>query len=186
MNSRRMLLTVLAAFLCVLAIANTAPLYAQRAGSDASRAYKIGIVDLQRVMDNYEKRAVEVEKLEKEAEQRNKDFEEVQTDFEKELEQFAKMKDEMDEDERSEREADLDMRALKIQTEVRQAQGLLESKRRRMKRSLLKDIVKAVEEIGADGNYHLILEADPESRTGVLYHSTTLNMTQKVIDRLNG
>ena len=47
------------------------------------------------------------------------------------------------------------------------------------------DLVKAIEEVGAEGNYHLILEADPETRTGVMYHSPTLNMTQKVVDRLN-
>jgi len=157
------------------------PLHAQ----SGSGEYTIGIVELQQVMDAYNKRAVEVQKLEQEAKEYQDKFDKLQADFEETVDEFQKAKGTMSEEKRTDRELELDSRRRDIQSQVRQAEALLEGKQRRLKQSLLKDIVKAIETVGNRDNYHLILEADPESRTGVLFYSPTLNMTQKVIDELN-
>jgi hypothetical protein len=46
---------------------------------------------------------------------------------------------------------------------------------------------EAVRLIGSEGNYHLILEADPDPRSGsaVLHFSATIDITPQVIVRLN-
>lgn len=184
MNFRTGLLITALALVSVLAFSKGSPLYAQD-NADASRAYKVGVVDLQRVMDNYNKCKTEVEKLDAQVNERKKGLDALEAKFKSAAEEFAKERDSMPEEERAKREEQMDTDALSIQIELRKAQATLEGEQRRLKQSLIKDVMQVVEEIGAAENYHLILETDPETRTGVLYSSPTLNMTQKVIDKLN-
>lgn len=180
------LFTLLAAGMFALGLiaSNVCLTYAQ-GQSSAPAPYKIGIVDVQKVMDNYNKRAVEVQKLEGEVSKKKDEIEKLRATFEAELKQFQEDRTEMTPDERADREAELDSRALAVDSAIRQAEASLERQRRRLKAALITDIVDAVNKIGDQENYHLILEADPEKRTGVLYHTSTIDMTSKVIDRLN-
>jgi len=166
-----------------LVVSNVCLTYAQ--GQGAPTNYKIGIVDVQKVMDNYNKRTVEVQKLESEVNKKKTEIEKLRETFQNELKQFQEDRGTMTDDERAEREADLDNRALAVESAVRQAEASIDRQQRRLKAALIKDIVEAVNAVGAEENYHLILESDPEKRTGVLFYTTTIDMTSKVIDRLN-
>ncbi len=165
----------------VLTLSNVSSTFAQREGAD----YKIGIVDLQQVMNSYDKQTQKSEEFNKEAEKQREEIKKLKENFKEELTQFSEEQAELSEADRSEREAELDRRAWELEGEERQVEANLARKYRRLKEELLKDIVKAVDEIGSRDNYHLILEADPETRTGVLYFTPTINMTAKVIDLLN-
>lgn len=73
------------------------------------------------------------------------------------------------------------------------AQEDIDRQEKKLLREVFDEIDVAIQEVGAKQNYHLIFESgegNPTSlpgRTGsLLYHSTTLNMTQRVIDHLNG
>jgi len=182
MKYRSVLPIVLCAVLSIFALSNVGEIHAQGASSSV---YKIGIVDLQRVMDSYDKRTTEVAKLEEEVEKRKDEIEQLKQSFETELKQFRESSSELSEDERTDREAELDRRAFALEGTVRQAETGLERKRRRLKNELLKDIVAAVTEIGDSENYHFILEASPESPTGVIYYTPTTEITPKVIEHLN-
>ena len=147
--------------------------------------YKIGIVDLQKVVDGYKKQQSELDKLKAETDVVQEDLNQRKTKFEKEVEEFKKAKDGMSEDARADREAALHSQMLEIDGAFRQAEAELERKKRRLKETILKDITTAVDAIGAAENFHLILEADPETRTGVLYFATPLDITGKVSEYLN-
>ena len=103
----------------------------------------------------------------------------------KEFEAFAAERAELSEEERYDRETELDQHALRLDAQEREVRAGLDRKHRSIKSALLKDIVEAVEAIGQEEDYHLILEADPETRTGVLFHASAIDMTPKVIERMN-
>ena len=154
--------------------------------SGANDEYKIGIVDLQRVVDEYGKHKTEAAKLKTELDAAQAKIDDREAALKKAKEDYDKVRDTMAEDARAKKESELQNQLLELQSEAKKAEADLQMKQGRLRKTVLEDLVKAINEIGAAEDYHLILEADPESRTGVMYHSATLDMTQKVIDRLNG
>lgn len=185
MKSRLLSYLLAAAVVSTLLITHVCMVNAQGGETDPSRAYKIGVVDMQRVMDDYNKRKIEVGKLEKEAEELRAAFKDREEKISKAIEDFKDSSEPLNDELRTEREDELRNNMHKLESDARQADNDLKRKQRRLKDSLLKDIMRAVDEVAAAGNYHLIFEADPETRTGVLFYSTPLNMTQKVVDKLN-
>lgn len=185
MKLRLFSLAFLAILLAGYAFLNAGGTAAQTNAADASRVYKIGIVDVQAVMDGYSKREAEVAKLEQEAKQSNSEIEALQKKFQDEVDQYKKDQETLSDSARLERQESLDRQKFALEMEVRQREASLERKKLNVKKLLLDAIVKAVNEVGTEENYHLILESDPETRTGVLFYSSTLNMTQKVIERVN-
>lgn len=177
----------IAAFAVVIALGvvlgNAYTTYAQTAGE--SQAYKIGVVDLQRVTDSYTKLAGQVKEWQAEADTRSEEVRALREGLRKEVEAFAAERGELSEDERNDRETALDQHALRLDAQEREIRASLDRKHRNIKNTLLKDIVATVNAIGQEENYHLVLEADPETRTGVLYHASAIDMTSKVIERMN-
>ncbi|HIJ65585.1 MAG TPA: OmpH family outer membrane protein [Candidatus Hydrogenedentes bacterium] len=166
-----------------LLVGTTVPTSAQTA--NASGAYKIGIVDLQKTLDNYAMREEEVKKLEAEFKPREDDLAVMAEEWETKKKAYEDEKEDLTDRQREERQDELAKAYLDLQDETRRLEADFERSKRRLKTRLLKDLVKAIEQVGAEGDYHLVLEADPESRTGVMYYSPTMNITQRVIDRLN-
>jgi Skp family chaperone for outer membrane proteins len=150
-----------------------------------SDPYKIGIVDLQQAMDNYNRHKSEVEKLQVEFEKVQGTLEKSKAALDEKLKKFEEEKDGLSEDEIAERQTELQQEVITYDGDLRAAQADLNQKKARLKQSLLKDLVNVIQEVGAAEQYHLILEADPETRTGVLYHASAIDMTSKVIARLN-
>ncbi len=155
------------------------------AAQEVDNTYKIGIVDLQAVMDGYNKSKEEIKKLEAEFEGVQGKLDKMRDEFTSEKEKYQEKRDTLSPEEQAKREEELDNQLLELRTEYQRADADLERTRARLKKRLLADMVKAIDEIGAQENYHMILEADPETRTGVLYFTSRINMTQKVIDHLN-
>ena len=73
----------------------------------------------------------------------------------------------------------------KYKSEFKRLQDGIDRREKRLLESLFQEIHKAVAEVGSKGNYHLILEGGQSGRSGVLYSSSTLNMTQQVIEHIN-
>lgn len=167
---------------CILAGACTVS--AQETGAGSS-SYKIGIVDLQLIADSYDAHSGEVAALKVEVDKQNAELEKEDAALKEELAAYAGRKDGLSEDERDEEEAVLERKALAFDTKLREANAELDRKKRRLKDALIKDIVEAVTKIGEEENYHLILEADAETRTGVLFYAQAINITPRIIETLN-
>lgn len=155
------------------------------ADSAASRAYKIGIVDVNEVFNKYQKQIDERAKLveEKEGQQAKLDLldEKILAAQNTLKEKGAAMSAEDVASLRESIDADINART----TEYTRAQRDIERKENKISLAILTDIRKAVKEIGSKENYHLVLEVGLAGRTDVLYFSTRLNMTQKVLDYLS-
>lgn len=152
---------------------------------DAYAIERAGIVDVQRAIDGYNKHKAGVADLEKQAEGAEARLEFARTELDRMAEKYRQDRPGLTDEERTAREAELEEKRLSIQTQAKQATAQLERDKRILKRELLDDLVAAVDRLGRELDFDLICEADPESRTGVLYHAERIDMTQRVIDRLN-
>lgn len=182
MTSRRSILAAFAALvlMCTPALAQD------------SAAYKIGVVDLKQVFDNYKKQIDEYAKLRIERDTMQKPIDELSKAITADKDKYDKEKDKMGEDAKRALEEKIEAAVTRYKAEFERAQQDIDRKEKKLMRDLFEEIYMAIQEVGAQGDYHLIFESGDSSSVmpgrpgGLLYSSTTLNMTQKVIDHLNG
>ncbi len=167
--------------LLAIGVAAAAPAGAQNEGA----AYKIGIVDIKEVFDNYDKGHAVYAQLEKDAEANQAKVDALQQQIDKDKERYHANRDSMSEADRIALEDQINEDSVDLQAQFNKLQGEIDLKEKRALEELFEDIQKSVSEIGASGNYHLVLEAGKSNSSGVLYFSTTLNITQRVIEHLN-
>lgn len=167
-----------------MAPAGTLP-HAQSTDANDSQAYKIGVVDVNKVFNKYQKQIDERAKLviEKDEQQAKLDALQKKINDAQDL-----LKADAETLSKEEAEAIRETIGSDFDTyedEYTKAKRDIERKEAKISATLLVDVRKAVEEVGSKENYHLILEVGLASRSNVLYFSTTINMTQKIIDYLN-
>ncbi len=151
----------------------------------ANSQYKIGVVDRKQVFDDYNKQKEEWKALEAEKKDLQAEIDKLSdsiTADKKRLEEGTGMTEEQKTELRDKIESDFRM----YQTEFKRLQGEIDSKSRKFFLRMMEDIDAAIKEIGANENYHLILEGDPKvPNPSVLYYSSTIDITSKVVERLN-
>ena len=146
--------------------------------------YKIGVVDLKEVFDGYNKQKAMYQQLEAEKTQLQGEIDKLSAQITDAKERYDAQKDSMTEEARAQLEEQIEADFTDYQTKYKAHQSTISRKEERLLEELMKDIRQGVEEVGAEGNYHLVIEGGgPPS--SLLYHSSTLNMTQRVIDHLN-
>ncbi len=153
--------------------------------------YRIGVVNIKNVFDNYEKQIEEYEKLRKKRDQLQAPIDALSEQITKDKERYDEQKDAMSPEERRALEEKIEAAVTEYRTEFKRAQEDIDQQEKRLMRDLFEDIYLAIQEVGAKYNYHLIFESGGDAPSvagrpgGLLYHSTTLNMTQRVIEHLN-
>lgn len=162
------------------------------AENGTSGEYKIGVVDTKEVFDNYQKQIAEYEKLRKAKDEAQKPIDELSEQITKDRERYAAEAEEMDDDERKTLEEKIQAAETRYKAEFERAQEDISRQENKLLRDVLEDIHLAIQEVGVKYNYHLIFESAQDdasslaARTGgLLYSSTTLKITQRVIDHLN-
>lgn len=147
--------------------------------------YKIGVVNIKNVFDNYDKQKAEYKKLEDERDTRQKKIDELSDKITKAKEQYDAQKDKMSAEQLEALEDTIESDYNTYKAEFSRLQAEIDRREKKLLEDLFEDIRIAVEEVGTQGNYHLILEGGESGRTGVLYSSTTLNVTPRVIEHIN-
>lgn len=185
--SSKRIFSILLAATVALAVTPTAI-----AENGTSVAPKIGVVDTKEVFDNYDKQKVEYEALHKKRDEAQKPIDELSEQITKDRERYAAEADKMDDDVRRALEEKIQAAETRYKAEYDRAQEDINRQENKLLRGVLEDIHLAIQEVGAKYNYHLIFESAPDNASslarrtgGLLYSSTTVNMTQRVIDHLN-
>ena len=166
----------------VVACAAASPAFAQD-------GFKIGVVDMQKVMKDYNKREAKYSALEAEVKA-------LQAPIDAMSAQITKMKEDYEEKAKPENNA-VPSEMLELETKIRRQHGEYEAALRQnqlkldeMEAEVLKEILNDVNttlrSIGEQENYHLILNARGGAAGSVVYHSATIDITTKVLARLNG
>jgi len=155
---------------------------------DAPGGYKIGVVDMQKVMAEYDKREAKYKELEVKVK-------ELQAPIDALSAKITQMK--ADYDKRA-AEANADRVALAqlegqvraehatYEAKLRESQVQIDELERAVLTSVLDDIKAALKEIGEQQNYHLILNGREGSGSAVVYHSTSIDLTSQLLAKLNG
>jgi len=169
------------AFSCLVPAARAA-----QEGMQNPPAYRIGVVDRKKVFDAYNKTKTELAALQAEVEGRQQDIDSLSEDITKKKEAYEAGESTMSEEERDALKESIESLYRKYKTEFNRMQAEIDSKHARLIKKIRDEIDEAICQIGVEEDYHLILEGDPKSGTGVLYFNTAIELTGKVIDRLNG
>jgi Skp family chaperone for outer membrane proteins len=147
--------------------------------------YKIGVVDLKKVFDGYEKQAKLYEDLKVERDTLQKPIDALSKSIEVDREKYEKEGKDMPEADRIALKEKIETNFSEYQLKLKQSQEKIDRKEKSIFEEIIMEIQKSVEEVGAKENYHLIFDGAKGRNNSLLYSSTTLNMTQKVIDHLN-
>jgi len=166
----------------ILAIGMTSPL---QATAQSTSQHKIGVVNLKEVFDNYDQQKESYKNLKVERDKAQKPIDELSAKITADKQRYESEATTMPVEERRKLKEKIESDFSLYQAEFQRLQKDIDRKEKNMLEGLFDNIQKAIEEVGAQENYHLIFEGGKNTRNGLLYYSTTLNMTQKVIDHLN-
>jgi outer membrane protein len=173
------------AMMAILAV--LAPVGAQEtAARPTTDQYKIGVVNVKEVFDQYERQKQEYEKLRSERDTKQKNIDVLADQIETKKKAFDEQKATMSEEQRTAAGLEIDGLVRQYEADFRKLQGDIDSLEKQLLERVFKDIQDAIAEVATTGNYHLVLESGEGSRTGVLFSSPTLDITQKVVDHLHG
>ena len=140
--------------------------------------FKIGIVDLQRALN-------ESSSGKKAKEQFKGEFEKMQNGLKSEKETLDRLKDDLDkksavlnDDQRKTKMEDFERRRRDLRRKLEDADAELRKKDQELTGSILKDLAVVIQEIGEREGYTVILE---NSSSSVLYGSKSIDITDSVI-----
>ncbi len=153
--------------------------------SAAGNTYKIGVVDLQRVLADYDKRKQKYEELQAEVEKLQADIDALSKTIEDNKKYYEEGKATMSEDERFKLRESIENDYTKYQIELKSRQSKIDNMEERVLKEVFEDIQQAISEIAEKENYHLVLNANRGPRGSVLYHSATIDVTSAVLAKLN-
>ncbi len=154
-------------------------------GTSSGSAFKIGVVDQKAVFTKYDKQAALYSDLEKTKDGLQKELDELSETIEAAKTRYTEEGSSLTDDERKKLKEQIDSDFDNYKFKTNRSQKEIDMKEMDLVKELRQEIREAIETIGLKENYHLILEGDPESRSGVLYYQTRLNMTEKVVGFLN-
>ncbi|MBN2307893.1 MAG: OmpH family outer membrane protein [Candidatus Hydrogenedentes bacterium] len=158
---------------------------AQEAAAPAGQ-YKIGVVDRKKAFDGYDRAQKALEDLQADVDARQVDIDKLSEDVLAKKKVYEDNEATMPAEEKEALEEEIEALYRTYREEYKRMQDEIDRQHARLIKKSRDEIDLAVAEIGSEENYHLILEGDPKSGTDVLYYSTTIEITSKVIERLNG
>jgi len=149
--------------------------------------YKIGVVNRKQAFDNYERQKQEFTALEAEVKEKQTEIDKLSELIKGEQKQYddAKASGTMTPEQLTELEEKVKSDFRKYRADYDRLQKDIDSKHMSLIKRMKQDIDSAVAEIGNAENFHLILEGDPNSPQGTLYYASSIDITPRVIERLN-
>lgn len=159
------------------------PGQAQSDGSGDGQ-YKIAVADLKVLLKDYSKRKEMYDELQAEVDRRQKEIDALSEKIQKAKDAFEASADTMGDQERLEKETGIESDYIKYQGKMKEHQNYIDKQEEQVLRTVVADIQAAIERVGQQENYHLILNSAKGPQGSVLYHSATIDITSKVLASL--
>ena len=148
----------------------------------AEGGWKIAVVDFKQILAEFDKRENKYKELENYVKDKQAILDNMENTIKKDRENYGKM-------EAGQAKQDLEQKIngaqVDYQAALKKLQDEIDSREQEVLRTCLTDIRDALQKIGDKDKYHLILDAKNPGGGGVLYASTTLDITSTVLDFLN-
>jgi outer membrane protein len=160
---------------------------AQETSSDSasSSQYKIGVVDRKKVFDNHKVTQDALTELEKEKDKDQEEIDKLSAAVTEKKEAYEEDEPTLTDDAKEAREEEVQKLYREYLDRFKELEDDINRKHAKIIKKSREQIDEAVAKICSEENFHLIVEGDPKSGTSVLYYSTTIEITSKVIERLN-
>lgn len=142
----------------------------------AGGAYKIGVVDMQRLVVDYPKRQDAYKKLEVEVNEQQEGINQMSTNIEAAKKSYEDKKATMTEQERLDTKNKIEADYAQYRIELEKRQRMIDNREDSVMKEIMADIEQAIAQIAQTENYHLVLS----NRGAVLYASPTIDITSKV------
>ena len=157
------------------------------AGEDSVSNWRIAVVDRKAVFSNYEKQIKQMATLEAELEGMQKELDTMSAKIQTAKDEYLENRDNMTEPQRDARKSEIQQEFVAYEAELKSRQAQMDSKTASLIKEVKNDIDVAIAKYGEDKDYHLILEsdADPKSRTAVLYYHSAIDVTGDIQQILN-
>lgn len=169
----------IAAAMLIVALAATGTARAQDA------TFRIGVVDLEAVFENYDKQKERYAELVKEKDKLQAPLSKLADEIEANKKRYNDEQEKMSEADRNALRDKVESDYSTYKAEMQRSQEEIDRQEKRIVEELIKDIQIAVEEVGAKEKYHLIFDGAKNAKNNLLYYDTTMNMTSKVVAHLN-
>lgn len=165
-----------------------------------AQSLKFGLVDLNRVFEEYYKTPIKRAELETTKNSYQKEMDTMVADLQKRQEELAKLRDDMDRPEYSAEVRDQKRKELQeqlatfkkrdndLQDYRRTHLRILETRTQDMRMELLKEITEVIKKIAAEGEYTFVLDKSGNSMNLVpviLYARDGFDITEQIITLLN-
>ncbi len=154
----------------------------------AAQEYKIGVVDMQQVLQKYTKRQQKYDALEKEVAAKqveidalSKKIETAKTDYNTKKAAGAESSTLIG------LETQIRKDYADYESKLKEHQATIDGMEKQVLQEVIGDVETAITNFGTSGNYHLILNAREGAGGGaVVYHATALDVTAAILQQLNG
>jgi outer membrane protein len=173
---------LIVAVACLFAM--TSLVGAQDEGTSSS--LKIRVIDRKMVFDNYQKQKDELEKLKAEVKKLQAPLKTMADEIEAAKEAYEEKRDTMTEELRDTTKLRIQSDFAEYKAKFQASQSDVDGMHTLLIKQMKQDIDKAIAEIAEAEKYDLVLEADPKSPTGVLFSSSAIDVTSRIIAHLNG
>lgn len=150
---------------------------------ETDAGYKIGVVNLDVAVSHYDRRANDSKVLRSRFDQREERLLGRMRALDEEKKAFESEASPADERFKIALRIDDDYYAL--QHEIRRFETDKDRELQRLELTLSRDIQAAIDALANEENYHLIFQEKADNSDPIVFASTTINLTSKLIDRLN-
>lgn len=142
--------------------------------------YKIGVVDRAKAVLGYKKAAAQFEQIKNERDEYQKVIDKVSERIQKAKDDYEATRKDMTPTQQAQKEAEIQKEFGQYQRDLDEKQQEIDSKMMLLRKEVDEKFSAAINKVGAEGGYHIIF-----GTRSVLYFSSTIDMTQKIIDMLN-
>jgi len=146
----------------------------------AGGAYKIGVVDMQRLIVDYPKRQDAYKKLQAQVDEQQKGIDTMSTNIDAAKKKYEESKATMTEQQKTDAKNKIESDFAAYRIELDKRQRMIDNQEETVMKEIMADIEQAIAQIAQAENYHLVLSnAGP-----VLYATPTIDITAKVQAKL--
>ena len=145
--------------------------------------YKIGVVDRKFIFDNFSKQKAQYAQLEKERETRQTNIDAEGDKLEARRKDLIARQESMSDEQKQQAETEFQSDLKEYRRKLDDLQAEIDRMATQHFKTMIEEIGAGIVEVANAENYHLVLEAssDPKVPSSVLYHSKTIDITEKVL-----
>ncbi len=155
------------------------------AAQDETTQYRIAVVDMSVLMEEYDKRKEKYDELQREVDRLQQEIDAMSERIERARAEYEANRATMTDDERFDMRAQIESDFSDYRSELERRQRLIDTQEERVLVEIVGDIERGIAQVAESEGYHLIFNATPGPRASVLYHSATIDITPRVLQLLN-